>query len=231
MKNLPFAFYTVLEILAHDTADLTIKLKHAAPDYLNNIQKSYENIDSHLLFSILHTKATTKTGNLDLVIASSFMQQDEGSFNFIHEDWDSNTHLLKVKLKATKGKTYRFGFVSSLISTAHHQDPQNEAIRIVERAVSMGEKTLIEGHRKYWQNLWMNDIIIEGHAEDQKNVRMMLYHCYAFINDWKSYGISPMGLSGLGYNGHVFWDMDLWIYPGILGLNPNLAKTLIEYRF
>jgi trehalose/maltose hydrolase-like predicted phosphorylase len=94
----------------------------------------------------------------------------------------------------------------------------------------MGEKTLIEGHRKYWQNLWMNDIIIEGHAEDQKNVRMMLYHCYAF-NDWKSYGISPMGLSGLGYNGHVFWDMDLWIYPGILGLNPNLAKTLIEYRF
>jgi hypothetical protein len=137
------------------------------------------------------------------------MQQDEGSFNFIHEDWDSNTHLLKVKLKTTKGKAYRFGFVSSLISTAHHQDPQNEAIRIVGRAVSMGEKTLIEGHRKYWQNLWMNDIIIEGHAEDQKNVRMMLYHCYAF-NDWKSYGISPMGLSGLGYNGHVFWDMDLW---------------------
>jgi trehalose/maltose hydrolase-like predicted phosphorylase len=29
-----------------------------------------------------------------------------------------------------------------------------------------------------------------------------------------------MGLSGLGYNGHVFWDMDLWVYPGILGLNP-----------
>jgi trehalose/maltose hydrolase-like predicted phosphorylase len=56
---------------------------------------------------------------------------------------------------------------------------------------------------------------------------MMLYHSYAFINAYKSYGISPMGLSGLGYNGHVFWDMDLWIYPGILALNPALAKTLI----
>jgi trehalose/maltose hydrolase-like predicted phosphorylase len=40
-----------------------------------------------------------------------------------------------------------------------------------------------------------------------------------------------MGLSGLGYNGHVFWDMDLWMYPAILVLNPNLGKTLIEYRY
>lgn len=89
----------------------------------------------------------------------------------------------------------------------------------------------MESHRRFWTNLWKNDIIIEGNDADQKNVRLMLYHCYAFINDWKSYGISPMGLSGLGYNGHVFWDMDLWIYPGILALNPGLARTLIEYRF
>jgi trehalose/maltose hydrolase-like predicted phosphorylase len=40
-----------------------------------------------------------------------------------------------------------------------------------------------------------------------------------------------MGLSGLGYNGHVFWDMDLWMYPAILVLNPKLAKSLIEYRY
>jgi protein-glucosylgalactosylhydroxylysine glucosidase len=55
----------------------------------------------------------------------------------------------------------------------------------------------------------------------------MLYHLYSFINEYKSYGISPMGLSGLGYNGHVFWDMDLWMYPAVLALNPKLAKTLV----
>ena len=59
----------------------------------------------------------------------------------------------------------------------------------------------------------------------------MVYHFYSFINEFKSYGLSPMGLSGLGYNGHVFWDMDLWMYPAILVLNPNLGKTLIEYRY
>lgn len=68
----------------------------------------------------MHTKATTKTGKLDLVIASSFMDIENSNFKFTHEDWDSNNHLLKTRVKATKGNTYRFGFISSLISTAHH---------------------------------------------------------------------------------------------------------------
>ena len=58
----------------------------------------------------------------------------------------------------------------------------------------------------------------------------MLYHCYSFLNEDRAYGVSPMGLSGLGYNGHVFWDMDLWIYPAVLALRPSLAKSMVEYR-
>jgi protein-glucosylgalactosylhydroxylysine glucosidase len=80
----------------------------------------------------------------------------------MHEDWDSNLHFLKLKTNVQKGKQYRFGFITCLISSAHHQDPQNEAIRIIERAVSIGESSLIAGHRLNWQNLWKNDIIIEG---------------------------------------------------------------------
>jgi trehalose/maltose hydrolase-like predicted phosphorylase len=40
-----------------------------------------------------------------------------------------------------------------------------------------------------------------------------------------------MGLSGLGYNGHVFWDTELWMYPALLVMQPALAKSLVEYRF
>jgi trehalose/maltose hydrolase-like predicted phosphorylase len=40
-----------------------------------------------------------------------------------------------------------------------------------------------------------------------------------------------MGLSGLGYNGHVFWDTELWMFPSLLVLHPELAKSMIEYRF
>jgi len=35
----------------------------------------------------------------------------------------------------------------------------------------------------------------------------------------------------LGYNGHVFWDMDLWMFPVYLVLHPEIAKSLMDYRF
>ena len=40
-----------------------------------------------------------------------------------------------------------------------------------------------------------------------------------------------MGLSGLGYNGHVFWDTELWMYPPLLMLQPEIARSLLEYRY
>lgn len=79
----------------------------------------------------MHTKATTKTGKMDLIVASSFLQDDDQDYKYTHEDRDSNKHILKTRINVTKGHSYKFGFITALISTAHHEDPQNEAIRIV----------------------------------------------------------------------------------------------------
>ena len=59
----------------------------------------------------------------------------------------------------------------------------------------------------------------------------MLYHLYSFSREGTALSPSPMGLSGLGYNGHVFWDTELWMYPSILVLHPEIAKSLVEYRY
>jgi hypothetical protein len=67
---------------------------------LNNIQKSYENLAG---LSIMHSKATTKTGKLDLVIASSFARQPGVEYNFSHEDRDSNKHILSTGMSIKKG--------------------------------------------------------------------------------------------------------------------------------
>ncbi|XP_051545370.1 protein-glucosylgalactosylhydroxylysine glucosidase isoform X6 [Myxocyprinus asiaticus] len=47
-------------------------------------------------------------------------------------------------------------------------------------------------------------------------------------------GVSPGGLSTGSkeedYHGHVFWDQDTWMYPGIALFYPSLAKAVLEYR-
>ena len=94
-----------------------------------------------------------------------------------------------------------------------------------------GRERLIAFHKKAWNELWKSDIKIEGDDQSQQDIHSMLYHLYSFVREGTDISPSPMGLSGLGYNGHVFWDADLWMYPAILVLHPEMAKSFVEYRF
>jgi len=42
--------------------------------------------------------------------------------------------------------------------------------------------------------------------------------------------ISPMGLSNSVYNGHVFWDADIWVFPALALIDPDRAKAIPDYR-
>lgn len=41
-----------------------------------------------------------------------------------------------------------------------------------------------------------------------------------------------MGLSlQTPYNGHIFWDTELWMFPPLLLFNQDIARSLVNYRF
>lgn len=48
-------------------------------------------------------------------------------------------------------------------------------------------------------------------------------------------GLSPgslaRGLEGQDYQGHSFWDTETWMFPPVLLLHPNIARSLLEYRW
>lgn len=63
-----------------------------------------------------------------------------------------------------------------------------------------------------------------------QRVNASLYAIYSNLRSEWHYGISPGGIGTNAYNGHVFWDMETWVYPSILMLQPPLAKSLLQYR-
>ena len=179
------------------------------------------------------SKAVSSTGKLELYTSSMFLFDDKDPMPPIyHIIWDSNMHYVEFQQKIKKGQTFTFAVMSCSLANNLHPDPYNEALRVLIRGYSLGIDKLIAQHKVKWNKQWDEaDIIIGGNPSDQKDVRMMLYHLYSFINPYSYFGLSPMGLSGTGYNGHVFWDMDLWMYPGVLGLDPDLGYSLVEYRY
>jgi len=234
LRQLPFCVLMEVKVTAKKDLKINAASVMEAPDAMRDVQNYYNEIDRpHVNIGLLTSSAKSPTGKLQLCASTSFIFSEiHGQEpNVIHEMWDSNMHLMKFNKTIKAGETYSFCIVGTSISSAHHEDPLNEAERLTIFAKLEGRNRLIKFHEKAWADLWKSDIQIEGDPQSQQDIHSMLYHLYSFARAGNSFAPSPMGLSGLGYNGHVFWDMDLWMFPVYLVLHPEIAKSLMDYRF
>src|SRR5574338_370489 len=234
LRQLPFTVLMDVSITAKKDIAITAASVMEAPDALKDVQNYYNEIDRpHVTISLLTSSAKSPTGKLLMCASNTFLftEQHGSEPRVIHEMWDNNMHLMKFTRKLKGGETYRFSIAGSSITSAHHDDPLNEAERATIFAKLEGRERLLSFHTKAWDELWKSDIIIEGDPQSQQDVHSMLYHLYSFSREGTALSPSPMGLSGLGYNGHVFWDTELWMFPAVLVLHPEIAKSMLEYRF
>jgi protein-glucosylgalactosylhydroxylysine glucosidase len=234
LRQLPFTVLMDISITAKKDININSASVMEAPDALKDVQNYYNEIDRpHVVLSLLTSSAKSPTGKLLMCASNTFLfSEAHGSEpRVIHEMWDNNMHLMKFTRKIKAGETYRYSVAGSSITSAHHDDPLNEAERMTIFARLEGRERLINFHNKAWDELWKSDIQIEGDDQSQQDIHSMLYHLYSFSRPGTALSPSPMGLSGLGYNGHVFWDTELWMYPSYLVLQPEMAKSMMEYRF
>ncbi|MBC7903288.1 MAG: glycoside hydrolase family 65 protein [Gemmatimonadaceae bacterium] len=234
LRHLPFT--VLMDVTVTATKDITITGASVmeAPDALKDVQNYYNEIDRpHVVISLLTSSAKSPTGKLLMCASNTFLFSEPHGQEprVIHEMWDNNMHLVKFSKKLKAGEVYRYTIVGSSITSAHHDDPLNEAERLTIYAKLEGRDRLLKFHAAAWDKLWKSDITIDGDPQSQQDVHSMIYHLYSFVREGTALSPSPMGLSGLGYNGHVFWDTELWMYPALLVLHPELGKSMMEYRF
>jgi len=234
LRQLPYTVLMDVNITPKKDITITGASVMEAPDALKDVQNYYNEIDRpHVVISLLTSTAKSPTGKLLMCASNTFLFSEPHGQEprVIHEMWDNNMHLMKFSKTLKAGARYRFSIAGSSLTSAHHDDPLNEAERLTIYARLEGHDRLLQHHQQAWDSLWKSDIIIDGDPQAQQDVHSMMYHLYSFVREGTAYSPSPMGLSGLGYNGHVFWDAELWMYPGLLVLHPELAKSMIEYRY
>ena len=233
LRQLPYSSMAIVEITALDDIQITPINYINAPDHIADVRNYYAEIDRPHVLIPLMTSVGFSPGKKKVATSTSFIFPEPHGQEpkIIHEDWDYNMHLMKFKRSLKKGETYRFALVGSSLASVHNPDPHNEAERLTLYARLEGIQRLESAHLKAWDRLWESDIVIQGDLDAQRAVRSALYHLYSFARKGTAYSLSPMGLSGLGYNGHVFWDTELWMYPPLVVLQPEIARSLLEYRF
>jgi protein-glucosylgalactosylhydroxylysine glucosidase len=157
LRQLP---YTVLmDVTVTAKKDITINAASVmeAPDALRDVQNYYNEIDRpHTTISLLTSSAKSPTGKLLMCASNTFLFSEKHGQEprVIHEMWDNNMHLMKFSRKIKAGESYRFSIAGSSITSAHHDDPLNEAERLTIYAKLEGRDRLLQFHKKAWDELW-----------------------------------------------------------------------------
>lgn len=228
LRNLPYAGLIRVTVQACKDMLLEVRSGMGIPDDYSQSLIRYREMeaDGNRMY-MLESDATSRLGYRRVASTSSFLFNGEQ----IKPIYDEATRELFFSIQLKKGETFCFSLVGSVCSSRDFFDPYNEAERQVIYAVHEGEEALMQAHYRLWDELWQGDIRIEGDDDAQRIVRFALFNLYSSCRGGSRLSIPPMGLSLQGYNGHIFWDTELWMYPPMLLLNQDIARSMLDYRF
>lgn len=228
LRNLPYAGLIRVTVQVYKDMLLEVRSGMGIPDDYSQSSIRYREMeaDGNRMY-MLESDATSRFGYRRVASTSSFLFNGEQ----IKPMYDEATRELFFSIQLKKGETFCFSLVGSVCSSRDFFDPYNEAERQVIYAVHEGEEALMQAHYRLWDELWQSDIRIEGDDNAQRIVRFALFNLYSSCRGGSRLSIPPMGLSLQGYNGHIFWDTELWMYPPMLLLNQDIARSMLDYRF
>lgn len=137
-------------------------------------------------------------------------------------------------IKVNKGKAIR---LDKFIAYTTSRDCCDEEVLVksveeVNKAKILGSKKLKKEQEDYLKRFWYRtDIEIIGDEVLQQGIRFNMFHLLQAVGRDGYTNIAAKGLTGEGYEGHYFWDTEIYMLPFFLYNNPDISRKLLEYRY
>ncbi|GAA3783548.1 hypothetical protein GCM10022206_23550 [Streptomyces chiangmaiensis] len=97
----------------------------------------------------------------------------------------------------------------------------------VEAALSGARSTGWLGLVDQWGHA---DVEVDGDAEIQQAVRFALFHVLQAAARSEGRAILAKGLTGSGYDGHAFWDTEIFVLPLLTFTHPRCVAEALRWR-
>jgi alpha,alpha-trehalose phosphorylase len=96
----------------------------------------------------------------------------------------------------------------------------------------VGWDGLLKQQRDYLDRFWRRaDVELEGDAELQQALRFALFHTLQAGARGEQRAIAAKGLTGPGYDGHTFWDTEMFVLPVLTYTAPHAAADALRWRW
>lgn len=129
------------------------------------------------------------------------------------------------------GETLQFRRYVAVYTSRDVADADNAAVDAVRARSWDGFEAAFGAHAKRWQQVWRRaDIAVPGHPAAEQALRFLAYHLSIAADRDPRVSVGARSLSGTGYQGHVFWDVEVFMLPFYLHTAPDVARCLLSYR-
>lgn len=120
----------------------------------------------------------------------------------------------------------------SLEKVNNFKEFHNVAKRDFKNLLSKSYKDYKNSNKKFLNDFWeKSKIEIIGNEELSQGLHFNLYHLLQAAGTDGVSNICAKGLTGEGYEGHYFWDTEIYTLPFFLMTNPDIAKSLLMFRY
>lgn len=177
-----------------------------------------------------------KTKNSGLAMACGSRHIVSGAACGVHEECSGSRAWLTFETEGSKGqpltlyKWIAYTKASDLEQGERGMKPLIE--KVLQEAETKGFEALIEEQKAYMEAFWDRaDVQVKGDAALQQGIRFNLFHIMQAAGRDGKTGMGAKGLSGEGYEGHYFWDTEMYVLPVFAYTDPALAKSLLDFRY
>jgi alpha,alpha-trehalose phosphorylase len=111
----------------------------------------------------------------------------------------------------------------------------------MDRVMNQGFEQLLASQEHYLEDFWRRsdvrvrdirqDRIKRSTVEIQQAIRFNLFHILQASARAEDKGVPAKGLTGQAYEGHYFWDTEIYLLPFLIYTSPQIAKNLLTFRY
>lgn len=140
--------------------------------------------------------------------------------------------VCRLSTYVEKGECITLTKYSVFVDSIRHKDVMEAAKKELEEALERPMSYWYQAQKEYLDKFWnQSSLEIEGDDDLSLAVRYNLYQLVQSVGKDEHCNIAAKGLSGEGYEGHYFWDTEMYMQPFFTLTNPKIAKNLIAYRY
>ncbi|WP_081608593.1 glycoside hydrolase family 65 protein [Crystallibacter crystallopoietes] len=127
------------------------------------------------------------------------------------------------------------GFVKYICHAWSREDPpaglRDQAAAALEAARQLGWEGLAAEQQRVLDNFWQAaDVEVDGDPDLQQALRFDLFQLLQASACVNAAPVGAKGLTGYGYSGHTFWDIDSFLVPAMTLLRPEDAARMLRWR-